>query len=110
MVPVVQDALLQIDDASTDAAPPDLPKDHGVGHGVVGNAARQPLQILVGVVRPGGVGDGRVEAEQDEEVPGLRPHDVQVRVVPAVDHVHVQPHLGDVFRHHDDTFPLRLDG
>ena len=73
------------------------------------DAVGQLLHVLVGVARAVGVRDGLVELEVHEEVPGLRPHDVQVRVVVVVHHVQVEAHLRDVLRHQHDAFPLRLD-
>lgn len=76
---------------------------------MVRDAVGQLLHVLVGVARAVGVRDGLVELKVHEEVSGLRPHDVQVRVVVVVHHVQVKAHLRDVLRHQHDAFPLRLD-
>lgn len=111
MVPVVQDALLQVDDSRAEAMLPDFAEDHSLGHRVIGNLLGQSLRVLGRVSQPLGVCPRLVEVEEDEKEPVRRRQGEHMRVVLVVHDRQISvPELRDWAGRDHKALPVGSDG
>lgn len=108
---MVQNALLKVDNSRADALLPDLTKDQGLGHGVIGDLLCRDIGILCRVSQSLRVRPRLIEVKENEKETVSRRHGEHVRVILVMHDRQISvTELWDWAGRDHETFPVCSDG